>query len=699
MSFLSGWLTKSTSGDPKKQAHCLVCVKDLRAHQTDLEKHGSFTCHQKNMKRHPKQPKITKMYNVHTEEKKRDLNLAAYIACHSSIRSVDHLGELLKKLDPGFKNLELHRQKCTNLIKYVIAPNMLSELIADIGNRPYSLIVDESTDITTKKYLALCVKYFSIKQNRIIIDFLGIIELEKADAITLHTKVKKFLEDIELPISNLVGLGTDGGSNLCGKNHSLFTLLSSNNSKLQLIRCVCHTLNLAASDAAKEFPAAVEFLCTEVYKWFKYSTTKKESYEKLWDTMNKIVDGQDETKNKIFHQFVRLSGTRWLARYKVVKVLLEHYFELRIYFDDFVKVEKNYMARVLKQMLDDDANYLYLLITKPILYQINEANIAFQAELADISSSYYDLKNLIQFVARKIFTPECMSQDFQVILKTIDNNLAYLNPNKVDYGVEYNMAVTKLTHDIELTKDQVKRKKQRDEFQKLKEEVEGRAFQYLKRLLSQLAERLPENLNHFEKVKNFSPDTCLKIIGRPKFQDLAFVNTFVPTENLGLLDMQYDSLLNVPWNEILSLEEKTDCYKFWYCVYNYKNTGGRFPFRELAEFALTVLSLPSSNAVVERVFSVMNSVKTKLRNRMVFQLLDSLLRIRMHFSANHMCCKDFEPSTKMLKDCHLKILYPTSSDQKNDADKNEIETEEDKEEGEIVDKLLEMDKSCVNLST
>lgn len=46
----------------------------------------------------------------------------------------------------------------------------------------------------------------------------------------------------------------------------------------------------------------------------------------------------------------------------------------------------------------------------------------------------------------------------------------------------------------------------------------------------------------------------------------------------------------------------------------YKNAGGKFIFKEVADFVLKLLLLPLSNAVVERVFSILNLVKTKIRN-------------------------------------------------------------------------------------
>jgi len=53
-----------------------------------------------------------------------------------------------------------------------------------------------------------------------------------------------------------------------------------------------------------------------------------------------------------------------------------------------VKKKKCYVARVLNGMLNDDVNYLYLLIIKPILQEVNRLNIIFQKSFVDIGRSY-----------------------------------------------------------------------------------------------------------------------------------------------------------------------------------------------------------------------------------------------------------------------------------------------------------------------
>ena len=53
---------------------------------------------------------------------------------------------------------------------------------------------------------------------------------------------------------------------------------------------------------------------------------------------------------------------------------------------------------------------------------------------------------------------------------------------------------------------------------------------------------------------------------------------------------------------------------FWSGVHQYQNSVQEFPFTDLAAYALTCLTTPTSNAVVERIFSFVTNVKTKNRN-------------------------------------------------------------------------------------
>lgn len=68
------------------------------------------------------QSKLNNVIIVTNEHKELDLNLAVYVATHSSIRRMDHLCEILKLIgnDSLLTNLKLHRTKSSSLIKQCI---------------------------------------------------------------------------------------------------------------------------------------------------------------------------------------------------------------------------------------------------------------------------------------------------------------------------------------------------------------------------------------------------------------------------------------------------------------------------------------------------------------------------------------------------------------------------------------------------
>lgn len=67
--------------------------------------------------------------------RKSELKVATYVACHTSVKAVDHLGEII--CSTCDKDVKIHRTKCTSLINNVIAPCMFRELQRNIGSADY----------------------------------------------------------------------------------------------------------------------------------------------------------------------------------------------------------------------------------------------------------------------------------------------------------------------------------------------------------------------------------------------------------------------------------------------------------------------------------------------------------------------------------------------------------------------------------
>lgn len=91
-------------------------------------------------------------------------------------------------------------------------------------------------------------------------------------------------------------------------------------------------------------------------------------------------------------------------------------------------------------------------------------------------------------------------------------------------------------------------------------------------------------------------------------------------------------------------------------------------FSELTKFALDVLSLPHSNADCERVFSAVNCMKTKIRNRLSTETINGALHTKQHLTgSNNGNCVTFKPTKDMINCMTNDNLYKNCSHENVDS--------------------------------
>ena len=146
-------------------------------------------------------------------------------------------------------------------------------------------------------------------------------------------------------------------------------------------------------------------------------------------------------------------------------------------------------------------------------------------------------------------------------------------------------------------------------------------------------------LNSLESLSDISPTV---VVGNQKtqLQQLSFFPLF--QGDLGVFDQQ--------WNQLSSVEQPltNDVEQFWVGVANHKYASGENNLKELSDLVLSMLALPFSKSAVEMVFSQMNLIKTKFRNRMQQDILEALLQICGYLAQNNICCNTFTPTSEML---------------------------------------------------
>jgi hypothetical protein len=145
-------------------------------------------------------------------------------------------------------------------------------------------------------------------------------------------------------------------------------------------------------------------------------------------------------------------------------------------------------------------------------------------------------------------------------------------------------------------------------------------------------------------LKVFSPATYLSQVTKCKFEQLPFLDEFANKDKLFVMENQYNMLNNLDWGEIYGEHIYKSTYTFWPIVALHKDAGDKYAFEDIAQFVIKVLCLPSSNATVERCFSIMNAIKIKSRNKLNPDMLNELMRIRIELHSNNGCCKNFNVS-------------------------------------------------------
>ncbi len=628
-----------------------------------------------------------------TEMKEMDISWAAFIACHCSILTVEHLTATLHRYGKGtkFADLKLKRTKCSKIILNVLEPALLDQLIAHIGDKPYSIILDESTDVGNMKWMAYCIRYYNEEMGKMVVDFLGIHCVIRATAEVLESSFIQFLESVKLPLKNIVGLGTDGANNLCGMNNSLYTRLKKKIPHLVLVKCICHSLHKCSEYAIRELPSSLNFLVHETRNWFSNSSLRISEYNEL----HKKMFGTEAPKLK------KLSTTRWLVFGEAIQATLDQWECLKKHFKIVSKLktdEKTYTARILSEMYEDNSNYLYLLFLNPILKDVNNLNICFQASNADILSLYSELKVLLMSYANRIFkhsflvprsnTPKCVysylfhEDDIDRVMRALEKsndefNSSILLLQDVDLGMFFEQKC----EEMKLSAEKV-------------EVLRGRCLNFLKTLISELVKRLPNNLAVIYKLNVLSPFVCTSNIAvRPKGDELPWELADSNCNRQEIIQ-QWLRLGGMTYQEIVRTAGKTevkDAVEFWTIVANIRNAIDEHIFTDLASFALRALSLPVSNAVVERIFSILNIVKSKIRNRMKLDMLVAILRIRSYFSVRKLCCETFKITKKMIELHNTNMYYRTGYNLsiKEDVLSNKEESLNDKNFDETKESLNE----------
>lgn len=168
------------------------------------------------------------------------------------------------------KTFSCKRTKSAAIAYNVLGKNFEQQMLRDVksGLSTFSIIIDESTEVSTTKVLAIAIKFYAEESQSVKTRLLGIVDVQGETAQCLFDALSSALNDRGLEIREMIGFAADTTNVMFGGNAGIVAKIKEVNPYCVFVKCVCHSVALAVSHSCKVLPRAIEQLAKDVYSYF-----------------------------------------------------------------------------------------------------------------------------------------------------------------------------------------------------------------------------------------------------------------------------------------------------------------------------------------------------------------------------------------------------------------------------------------------
>ena len=286
-------------------------------------------------------------------------------------------------------------------ICHIIATVVREKIYALMHNKPFTLYVDESQDVSRASQLVVAVRFYDIISGHPKECFLTFLHLVSMTAVSIFDAVVGFLESPDNPLDTkyMVGACSDGCNTMFGCIGGFMTLLAEKYKGVFTIKCLLHGLNLAVVRACSFGPdghAMIQNAVTatdHIVRWIAASGKRHHDY---CEVMKEVV-GLD------FKKFKQLARVRWMQRIEGASALIGQMHGLVqflqfIAFDSekYSRDESKKDAQAFKAIVQTHSFLLSLTCVQKILSIVSDFTIYAQSERIDFACVIRKLQCAIQ---------------------------------------------------------------------------------------------------------------------------------------------------------------------------------------------------------------------------------------------------------------------------------------------------------------
>ncbi|KAI3716955.1 hypothetical protein L1987_68206 [Smallanthus sonchifolius] len=233
------------------------------------------------------------------------------------------LGKVILENAPG--NSQMTSLTIQQDIKHCFAQEVLKQIFDDLGDDVFSLLVDESSDVSKKEQMAVVIRYVD-KCGVVKERFIGLVHVVDTYALSLKRAIDELFARYGLSLMKIRGQGYDGASNMAGEFNGLRSLILQENVSAFYVHCFAHQLQLVV--------VAVTNKHTGVWRIFEMvgcltnvvcASCKR--VDKLRELQKKNLEDKIGTGSGLNQEIslTRAGDTRWNSHHKTLTRLVTLY--------------------------------------------------------------------------------------------------------------------------------------------------------------------------------------------------------------------------------------------------------------------------------------------------------------------------------------------------------------------------------------
>jgi len=485
-----------------------------------------------------------------------------------------------------------------------------------------AIMFDESTDCTVTEQLVIHCRYIEKDTGELqsqflkVIDVLGPSESETSEgesdsqrvvslsADAISARICSYLkDDVKLDMNKIRGIGTDGASTMMGCRNGVVAQLKRITPSAIGVHCAAHRLNLASSQAGESVPYIKKFnvIIRQLFDFYTNSAVRTAG-------LGAIQSFLQEKQSKLLEP----CSTRWLSVERSVQRLKECFISVVLSLEREGSERSEAKAIGLSRLVAEYRFVCTMLLLCDTLPHVTHLSKCFQIEAVDYSIIPAMLSSTITSLEKLITTDGINLASLQTYLEGLEKaNISIVKQHNL--GEVYFL-------------EQIRKP-------------------YLKQLIDNLKNRF-EDKSIISAFDIFDPK---KMPQKQIDHSMESQSTHSDTE-----EQDCDAFMTYGNNHVTNLSQQykcdvcgtsEECLEEWGCFRQYmydnylklkhrdvikelcsnKTISSIFP--NMSAFAQICRVVPIHTADVERTFSQLKLIKTRIRNRLAETTLDSLLRI------------------------------------------------------------------------